>query len=59
MEKLVKISEAAKMLGVSVQTLRNWDKQGNIKLVLTPGKHRMFRLSDIEAFQKGEYGSEK
>jgi excisionase family DNA binding protein len=41
---VVTIAEAAKLLGVSVSTLRNWDRMGR----LTPHRHPMngYRLYD-------------
>ncbi|OSS42776.1 Mobile element protein [Desulfurella amilsii] len=37
------ITEFAKLIGVTVQTLRKWDKQGKLKpAYLTKGKHRMY-----------------
>ncbi|MBE3564009.1 MAG: IS607 family transposase [Hydrogenibacillus schlegelii] len=39
--KLYSIGEFARLLGVSVSTLRNWDKQGKLKPLRTPtGKRR-------------------
>ncbi len=46
---LVKISEAAKLLGVSTKTLRNWEKEGKIQPVRTLGKHRRYNLDEIKA----------
>lgn len=51
-EKLYNIAEAAEMLGVSKNTLRNWDKSGVFKPVLTYGNHRRYKMSDILTFQK-------
>ncbi|HEB9274216.1 TPA: MerR family DNA-binding transcriptional regulator, partial [Campylobacter jejuni] len=31
MDKLVSIGYAANLLGVTIQTIRNWDKQGLLK----------------------------
>ena len=31
MSKLLAIGQASKLLGVTIQTLRNWDKQGLLK----------------------------
>lgn len=47
--KFITIKEAAKMLGVSVLTLRNWDNSGKF----TAGRHpisnyRVYKISDIE-----------
>ncbi|MBE3564007.1 MAG: IS607 family transposase [Hydrogenibacillus schlegelii] len=39
--KLYSIGEFARLLGVSISTLRNWDKQGKLKPLRTPtGKRR-------------------
>ena len=53
--RLLKITEAAKVMGVSVSSLRRWEKEGKISSVRTPGGHRRYRISDIEKFQRGEY----
>lgn len=58
-EKLYNISETAAMLGVSKNTLRNWDKSGVFKSILTYGNHRRYRLSDIQSFQKDGKKNEK
>ncbi|EDF9110239.1 IS607 family transposase, partial [Campylobacter jejuni] len=31
MNKLISIGHAANLLGVTIQTIRNWDKQGFLK----------------------------
>ncbi len=36
-KEFLRIKEAAKYLGVTAQTLRNWDKAGKLK----PGRHPM------------------
>lgn len=48
METLLKISEAARLLGVQPQTLRAWDEQGKLIAIRTPGGQRSYRLSDIQ-----------
>jgi len=40
-------AQAAKTLGVSTQTLRNWDKTGKIKVIRTPTGLRRYDLSSI------------
>lgn len=42
------ISEAAKFLGVSQDTLRRWDKTGIIKSKRLDGKNRYFALTDLK-----------
>ena len=47
--KLVTIKEAAKMLGVTPLTLRNWDNAGKLKASRHPiNNYRVYRRSDIE-----------
>ena len=48
MGKLVNISEAARILGVTTTTLRNWDKKGLLKPdELTKGKARRYRIESL------------
>lgn len=39
------------MLGVTTQTLRNWDAQGSLKTVRTKGNQRRVPLSEVERIQ--------
>ena len=46
--RFVKIGEAAKLLGVSVQALRNWEMEGRIMPShRTPGGQRMYDLAEL------------
>src|SRR3989339_1950362 len=50
-EKLLKISEAAEILGVSIDTLRRWDESGKLVAIKKEGgTHRFYREKDIEIF---------
>lgn len=50
-EKLLKISEAAEILGVSIDTLRRWDENGKLVAIKKEGgTHRYYREKDIEVF---------
>jgi len=40
--------EASEDLGVSIMTLRRWDKDGKIKSIRTPGGTRRFGVLDYE-----------
>lgn len=50
METLLTIGQVSKLLNVTIKTLRIWDETGELKAVRTPGNHRMYRQSDIDAF---------
>ena len=45
----VSCKEASKILGVHFKTLRNWDKQGKIKTIRSPGRTRYY---DVKGFIK-------
>lgn len=48
-EKLLTLDETAKILRVSKETLRRWDRKGNFKaLIINKRGDRRFRLSDVE-----------
>jgi len=48
-QKLIKIGQAAKLLGVSIDTLRRWDKSGKFSSVRTGSRHhRFYQFSDIQ-----------
>ena len=47
-EQYVRLSEAATMLGVSVQTLRVWNNNDKIKMIRTVGNQRRVPVSEIE-----------
>jgi len=44
---LINIEEASKILGVSKDTLRNWDNNGKLKSIRTVGKHRRYERNSI------------
>ena len=44
------LKQAAQQLGVHPTTLRRWADNGEIPVMLTPGGHRRFLVSDIERF---------
>jgi len=44
------LKHAAQQLGVHPTTLRRWADAGDIPVMLTPGGHRRFAVSDIERF---------
>jgi molybdopterin-binding protein len=42
------VSEAARTLGISIDTLRRWDRQGRIKTERDPGNRRLVSASEID-----------
>ena len=46
--QLVRISEAAKILGVTSQTLRNWELSGKLQPRRSTGGQRLYDLADLE-----------
>jgi DNA-binding transcriptional MerR regulator len=52
-KKYLTIKEAAKFLGVTPLTLRNWDKSGKFSTRRHPiSNYRIYRLQEIEALLK-------
>lgn len=49
-EMYLPIGDVARRAGVSVDTIREWDKAGRIKSYRTAGGHRRFRLADIDKY---------
>lgn len=50
MSKIISIGQAAKLLGVHVQTMRNWEKSGKLKPdSISPGGTRRYNLDRIVA----------
>lgn len=53
MSKLLSIGQASKVLGVTIQTLRNWDKKGLLKPdELTKGGERRYKLETLKNINK-------
>ena len=51
-EKLLTIAEAAEILGVSLDTLRRWDKNGKLVAIRKEGGvHRYYRQGDLDLFE--------
>ena len=47
-EPLVKAGDAARALGISLDTLRRWDREGRIRTVRDPTNRRMVPRSEVE-----------
>lgn len=47
--QFLKVKQASRLLGVSVSTLRNWDRQGKLRPVRNPmNGYRLYRRDDLE-----------
>jgi len=50
-KRYLRLKEVAKILGVSTQTLRKWDKSGKLKAYRNPiNNYRIYKPEDIELF---------
>lgn len=51
MGKYLTVKEAAKYIGVSPLTLRNWDKRGKLVAIRHPiNGYRLYTFADLERF---------
>lgn len=55
-EEWLLLGEAAKQLNIHPTTLRRWVDAGEIPVMLTPGGHRRFALSDLKQFAEQRHG---
>lgn len=47
-QDILTIGEAARILDVSIPTLRNWDKSGKLKSYRSTGRNiRLYKLSEV------------
>ncbi len=47
-EPLLKAADAAHALGISLDTLRRWDREGRIRVVRDPGNRRLVPRGEVE-----------
>lgn len=46
---LVTVKEAAKLFGVTIETIRRWDRVGKLKAIRHPmNNYRIYRLIDLQ-----------
>src|SRR5688572_20123781 len=48
MERLLRASEAARALGISLDTLRRWDREGRLRVVRDASNRRQVPLTEVE-----------
>jgi excisionase family DNA binding protein len=51
-------SEVARLFAVDPKTVTRWAEQGRLASIRTPGKHRRFSRSQVEALLRGELPSD-
>ena len=56
MVNLVPISHASERIGVSIDTIRRWEKRGLIRSRRTEGNHRLFDLAEVERVARQQSG---
>ena len=54
MNAILRIGEAANLIGVSTKTIRRWDKDGKISCFRTIGNHRRIRFIEIQRIISGK-----
>lgn len=52
--KTISTAQCAKMLGVSVDTLRKWQKEGKLVTIRTAGGHLKYDVEQVEKFRLNE-----
>jgi len=53
--KRLSIGEASEYLGVSIDTLRRWEKKGRINPLRSPGGHRYYTQTDLDNLFNKKY----
>src|SRR6476660_5175832 len=52
-DRLLKASDAARALGISLDTLRRWERSGHMRCVRDESNRRMVPLSEVERLRCG------
>ena len=56
MDEQIRIGQAAGILGVSVDTLRRWEKEGRVAFGRTSGGQRTIDAADLRALLRDQIG---
>jgi molybdopterin-binding protein len=51
--QMISVAEAARRLGISLDTLRRWDRAGRIRTERDPANRRLVPLAEIERLRGG------
>jgi len=52
-ERLLKAGDAARAMGISLDTLRRWDREGRLRCVRDESNRRLVPLSEVERLRGG------
>jgi len=52
-DRLLKAGDAARALGISLDTLRRWDREGRLRCVRDESNRRLVPLSEVERLRGG------
>lgn len=58
MDMMLRMREASRLLGVTAETLRNWERKGLIKPVRTLGNQRRYSNAEIQRILEGKNQAE-
>lgn len=47
-QRFLSIRKVTDMLGLSVQTIRRWEKDGKLKVVRSPSNQRLFSVDEVK-----------
>lgn len=57
--KLLRIREAAELLGVNPETLRRWDNEGRLKAIrIGKRQDRRYKMEDVQKIIEGKTNNE-
>ena len=60
LDEYLRVKEAAVLLGISADTLRNWDRADRLKPLRHPiNGYRLYRRSELETFLREVEGGER
>ena len=51
-DKYITVSDAAHLLGISIDTIRRWDKSGKLHAIRLDGKNRYFDIEEIKQLKQ-------
>jgi len=58
-QQMLSIGEVSEYLGVSIDTLRRWEKKGKVIAYRSPGGHRYFKQKDLDNLFGRKYERQK